>query len=66
MFDFWFFVPKSGVAFILVSVFLILAWDRYGQVFNISVRDLITSEVILLITCFLIANRESGKKKMKS
>jgi RsiW-degrading membrane proteinase PrsW (M82 family) len=58
MIDFWYFVPKSGIAFIFISVALISVWNRYRAMIPHSYVVIIFIEIILFLICFLIADRE--------
>jgi hypothetical protein len=54
MFDFWFFVPKSGLVFIIFSVIGIFVWIKV-QTYLIHPYDWIYGyEILLFIICFFI------------
>lgn len=57
---FWYFVPKSGVAFIFLSVFFIAVWNIYRDNLDHPYVWIFTLELILFAICFFIANRESN------
>lgn len=63
MMSFWFFVPKSGVAFIFISVALILIWNAYREVLEHPYFVIIFAEVLLFLICLYIANKESNEKQ---
>jgi len=63
MFGFWFFVPKSGVAFIVLSVLSIVIWNGYRKILPDPYAWIFTAEFILFIICFVIADRERPKKR---
>jgi membrane protein DedA with SNARE-associated domain len=65
MVGFWYFVPKSGVAFIFLSVILIVVWTNYKNFLSHPSLWIFTAEIILFIICFLIANKESKKRNKK-
>ncbi|MGA2910266.1 MAG: hypothetical protein ABSE04_00490 [Candidatus Microgenomates bacterium] len=65
MINFWYFVPKSGVAFIFLSVFLIVIWNNYKAVIPHPYIWIFSGELILFSICFYIANRESNAKRRK-
>lgn len=63
MVNFWYFIPKSGVAFIFISVIVIFIWSNYKNYLAHPFLTVVAVEVILLIVCFLIARWESQKIK---
>lgn len=65
MIDFWYFVPKSGVAFIFISVAMITIWNGYKGTLVHPYLVIISLEVLLFLICFTIANRESDAKRKK-
>jgi hypothetical protein len=65
MYDIWFFVPKSGIAFIFISVFVIAIWNKYRIYLNHQYIWIFSVEFILFIICFFIADRESEIKRKK-
>jgi len=65
MLSFWYFVPKSGVAFIFISIILITVWNGYRDILIHPYTWIFSAEAILFIICFIIANRESNLKRKK-
>ena len=61
--NFWFFVPKSGVAFIFITVAAITVWNRYKTIITHPYYWIFGFEVILFIICFYIADHERITKK---
>ena len=61
---FWYFVPKSGVAFIFVSVLDITIWNGYKNTLEHPYVWIITTELCLFFICFVIADRERPKRIM--
>lgn len=66
MIDFWYFIPKSGVAFIFISVALITLWNGYKNRLTHPYLWIIASELILFFICFIVADRESDAKRKKA
>jgi len=62
MINFWYFIPKSGVAFIFISVALIAVWNLYQTVLDHPYFWIFSAELILFLICFFIAGRESKDK----
>lgn len=62
MFDFWYFVPRSGIAFIFLSVLAIVLWNQYGYYLPYPFAWIAVTEIILFVICFHIADRESRKR----
>lgn len=58
----WFFIPKSGVIFIFVSVFFIFLWNTFRYDIDDSFAVLIAMEIALFFVCLYGANKESQKK----
>jgi hypothetical protein len=65
MFSFWDFVPKSGVAFIFLSVITIVVWNRYRSELTHPYFWIFTIETGLLVLCFYLADKESEKNLKK-
>jgi hypothetical protein len=63
--NFWYFVPKSGIAFIFISVALITIWNNYKATLTHPYVWIFASEVVLFIICFYIADHESDAKRKK-
>jgi hypothetical protein len=63
--NFWYFVPKSGIAFIFISVALITIWNSYKASIPYPYVWVIASEIILFCICFYIADRESDIRRKK-
>ena len=63
MINFWYFVPKSGVAFIFISVLMITVWNRYKLTLDHPYVWIIGAEVILFFICFFIADHESDARR---
>jgi len=62
MFDFWYFVPKSGVAFIFISVAMITIWNSCKTMLDKPYIWIFSAEILLFIICFYIADKDSDKK----
>jgi uncharacterized membrane protein len=65
MINFWYFIPKSGVAFIFISVGIITLWNRYKDVLDYPHIWIFVAEFIVFIICLYIANREGNTKQKK-
>jgi uncharacterized membrane protein YpjA len=65
MMNFWYFVPKSGVAFIFITVALIIIWNRYKALIPHPYVWIFAAELILFLICFYIADHESSGKRKK-
>jgi len=65
MISFWYFVPRSGIAFIFISVVLITIWNYYEASLENPYILIFSAEFILFFICFYIANRESNAKRKK-
>ncbi len=63
MLSFWYFVPKSGVAFIFISVAMITFWNSQKNALDHPYILIFCAELILFIICFFIADNESNKKR---
>jgi len=59
---FWFFVPKSGVAFIFISVLFIVLWNGVRNELPYPYAWIFTIEIFLFVVCFIVADRERPKK----
>lgn len=65
MFSFWYFVPKSGVAYIFISVLMITIWDQEKSSIDHPYVWIIAAELVMFFICFYIANGESERKRKK-
>lgn len=65
MISFWYFVPKSGIAFIFISVIMITLWIYHKSSLTHPYIWIFAAEIILFAICFYIANRESDAKRKK-
>ena len=65
MLGFWDLIPKSGVAFIFISVFAISVWDRYKHELPYSILWIVAAEILLFVICFFIADKEGDTKLKK-
>jgi len=63
MINFWYFVPKSGIAYIFLSVILIAVWNNYKGTLDHPYILIFSAEIILFIICFYIADWESEIKR---
>lgn len=66
MYNLWFFIPKSGVAFVFLSVLLIMVWNGYREALDHPYVWIFAAEALLFGICFYLANRESETKGRKS
>jgi hypothetical protein len=62
---FWYFVPKSGVVFIFLSVIFITVWNVYKEKLDFPYVWIFIVELMLFLICFLIASRESDSRRKK-
>ncbi|MGA2967610.1 MAG: hypothetical protein ABSD69_00345 [Candidatus Levyibacteriota bacterium] len=65
MINFWYFIPKSGVAFIFISVALIAFWNLYKTALDHPYFLIFSAELILFLICFFIADWESNNERNK-
>jgi hypothetical protein len=65
MINFWYFIPKSGIAFIFISVGMITLWNSYKAALNHPFLWIFSAEIVLFFICFYIANREGNAKRKK-
>lgn len=65
MFSFWYFVPKSGLIFIFLSVINFFIWSNYKSRLDHPLLLIIISEVILFLICFFFTDLESKSKLKK-
>lgn len=63
--DFWFFVPKSGVAFIFISVAFISIWNNHRETLEHPYLWIFSAEILLFFICFYVADNESATKRKK-
>lgn len=63
MINFWYFVPKSGIAFIFLSVLLISLWNGDKGILPYPYVWIFAAEITLFFLCFLIADHESDAKR---
>ena len=55
---FWYFVPKSGIAFIFLSVVSISIWNQIRSDLSHRYVWIFAVEIILFCICFIIADHE--------
>jgi hypothetical protein len=65
MFSFWFFVPKSGLVFIIFSVLNFFIWNNYKGRLSHPYLVVIGAEIILFLICFYFTDQESRMKLKK-
>jgi len=65
MIGFWYFIPKSGVAFIFISVILITVWNGYRATLEHPYIWIFSAELILFFICFFIADHETDSRRKK-
>jgi hypothetical protein len=65
MFNFWFFVPKSGLAFIILSVLNFYIWNIYKNRLSHPYIIIFAVELLLFLVCFYFTDRESRIKLKK-